>query len=166
MIRRRGETDMIGFLIVIVAAIFFYVLANMSGKSSYDPESDIKRKQCANNLERKVYDHLRYMGLSPTVQEKVGKYRLDFAIYGNNGKKLCIEVDGYTFHNTPEAKRKDAIRDAYLKKLGWEVFRISDRQLKKDLNACMRRIEAKLYDLDLLPEGHPSMQLKLQPKNE
>ncbi|MDF9530622.1 endonuclease domain-containing protein [Bacillus cereus] len=155
-----------GVLIVIVAAIFFYVLANILEKSSYDPESDMKRKQCANNLERKVYDHLRYMGLSPTVQEKVGKYRLDFAIYGKNGKKLCIEVDGYTFHNTPEAKRKDSIRDACLKKLGWEVLRISDRQLKKDLYACMRRVEVKLYDLDLLPEGHPSMQLKLQTKNE
>lgn len=155
-----------GVLIVIVAAIFFYVLANILEKSSYNPESDMKRKQCANNLERKVYDHLRYMGLSPTVQEKIGKYSLDFAIYGKNGKKLCIEVDGYTFHNTPEAKRKDSIRDAYLKKLGWEVLRISDRQLKKDLYACMRRVEVKLYDLDLLPEGHPSMQLKLQTKNE
>ncbi|PFC08155.1 endonuclease domain-containing protein (plasmid) [Bacillus cereus] len=157
---------MIGFLIVIVAAIFFYVLANIIEKHSYDPESDTKRKKCANNLERKVYDHLRYIGLSPTVQEKIGKYRLDFAIYGTNGKKLCIEVDGYTFHNTPEAKRRDAIRDAYLNKLGWEVLRISDRQLKKNLIMCMRKIEAKLYDMDLLPEGHPSMQLKLQLKNE
>ncbi|MES9667888.1 hypothetical protein CN527_14995 [Bacillus cereus] len=157
---------MYGVLIVIVAAIFFYVLANIIEKNSYDPESDMKRKKCANNLEQKVYDHLRYIGLSPTVQEKIGKYRLDFAIYGTNGKKLCIEVDGYTFHNTPEAKRKDAIRDAYLNKLGWEVLRISDRQLKKNLNICMRRIEARLYDMDLLPEGHPSMQLKLQTKNE
>ncbi|OQR53182.1 endonuclease domain-containing protein [Bacillus sp. CDB3] len=155
-----------GVLVVIVAALFFYVLANILEKSSYDPESDMKRKQCANNLERKVYDHLRYMGLSPTVQEKIGKYRLDFAIYGTNGKKLCIEVDGYTFHNTPEAKRKDVIRDAYLNKLGWEVLRISDRQLKKNLNMCMGKIEARLYDMDLLPEGHPSMQLKLQTKNE
>ncbi|WP_336992590.1 endonuclease domain-containing protein [Bacillus toyonensis] len=155
-----------GVLIVIVAAIFFYVLANIFEKSSYDPESDIKRKRCANNLERKVYDHLRYMGLSPTVQEKIGKYRLDFAIYGTNGKKLCIEVDGYTFHNTPEAIRRDAIRDAYLNKLGWEVLRISDRQLKKNLIMCMQKIEARLYDMDLLPEGHPSMQLKLQTKNE
>ncbi|EJR49917.1 hypothetical protein IIO_06513 [Bacillus cereus VD115] len=153
-------------LIVIVAAIFFYVLANIIEKNSYDPESDAKRKKCANNLERKVYDHLRYIGLSPTVQEKIGKYRLDFAIYGTNGKKLCIEVDGYTFHNTPEAKRRDAIRDAYLNKLGWEVLRISDRQLKKNIIMCMRKIEAKLYDMDLLPEGHPSMQLKLQTKNE
>ncbi|MCR8860431.1 hypothetical protein COL32_20710 [Bacillus pseudomycoides] len=155
-----------GVLVVIAAAIFFYVLANVIGKSSYDPDSDMKRKQCANKLERKVYDQLRYMGLSPTVQEKIGKYRLDFAIYGKNGKKLCIEVDGYTFHNTPEAKRKDAIRDAYLKKLGWEVLRISDRQLKEDLYACMRRIEAKLYDMELLPEEHPSMQLKLHTKND
>lgn len=155
-----------GVLVVIVAALFFYVLANILEKSSYDPESDMKRKQCANNLERKVYDHLRYMGLSPTVQEKIGKYRLDFAIYGTNGKKLCIEVDGYTFHNTPEAKRKDVIRDAYLNKLGWEVLRISDRQLKRNLNMCMGKIEARLYDMDLLPEGHPSMQLKLQTKNE
>lgn len=30
----------------------------------------------------------------------------------------------------------------------------------------MRKIEAKLYDMDLLPEEHPSMQLKLQAKNE
>ncbi|PGK19251.1 MULTISPECIES: endonuclease domain-containing protein [Bacillus] len=157
---------MSGVLVVIAALIFFYILANVTAKKSYDPDSDVKRKQCANNLERKVYDHLRYMGLSPTVQEKVGKYRLDFAIYGKNGKKLCIEVDGYTFHNTPEAKRKDSIRDAYLKKLGWDILRMSDRQLKEDLYACMGKVEAKLYDIDLLPDEHPSMQLKLQTKNE
>ncbi|OOR71365.1 hypothetical protein BLX06_31215 [Bacillus cereus] len=157
---------MSGFLVVIAALIFFYVLANVTTKNSYDPDSDIKRKQCANNLERKVYDHLRYMGLSPAVQEKVGKYRLDFAVFGNNGKKLCIEVDGYIFHNTPEGKKKDRIRDAYLRKMGWEVLRLSDRQLKEDLHACMRKIEVKLYDMDLLPEEHPSMQLKLQAKNE
>ncbi len=112
----------------------------------------INEKKCANNLERKVYDHLRYMGISPTVQEKVGKYRLDFAVFGANGKKLCIEVDGYIFHNTPEAKKKDKVRDAYLRKMGWEILRLSDRQLKEDLHACMRKIEAKLYDMDLLPE--------------
>lgn len=157
---------MIGFLVVIVALIFFYVLANITWKNSYDPDSDMKRKQCANNLERKVYDQLRYMGLSPIVQEKIGRYRLDFAIYGKNGKKLCIEVDGYTFHNTPEAKRKDAIRDSYLKKLGWEILRISDRQLKEDLHACMRKIEVRLYEMDLLPEEHPSMQFQLHTKDE
>ncbi len=104
------------------------------------------------------------MGLSPTVQEKVGKYRLDFVIFGANGKKLCIEVDGYIFHNTPEAKKKDKIRDAYLRKMGWEVLRLSDWQLKENLYACMRKIETKLYEMDLLPEHHPSMQLKLKHK--
>lgn len=157
---------MSGFLVVIASVIFFYVLANITDKNAYDPDNDNKRKKCANKLERKVYDHLRYRGLSPTVQEKVGKYRLDFAIFGANGKKLCIEVDGYIFHNTPESKKKDAVRDAYLKKLGWEILRISDRQLKEDLNACMRKIEMKLYEMDLLPEEHPSMQLKLHAKNE
>ncbi|MEI5915059.1 MULTISPECIES: endonuclease domain-containing protein [Bacillus] len=155
---------MSGFLVVIAALIFFYVLANITTKNSYDPDSDNKRKKCANNLERKVYDHLRYMGLSPTVQEKVGKYRLDFAVFGANGKKLCIEVDGYIFHNTPEAKKKDKVRDAYLRKMGWEILRLSDRQLKEDLHACMRKVEAKLYDMDLLPEKHPSMQFKLEHK--
>ncbi|WP_256460989.1 DUF559 domain-containing protein [Bacillus paranthracis] len=71
---------------------------------------------------KQLYYVLNDFIISVHVQEKMGKYRLDFAIYGTNGKKQCIEVDGYTFHNTPEAKRKDVIRDAYLNKLGWEVL--------------------------------------------
>ncbi|MCM3736497.1 DUF559 domain-containing protein [Bacillus cytotoxicus] len=157
---------MSGFLVVIASVIFFYVLANITDKSAYDPDNDNKRKKCANKLERKVYEHLRYMGLSPTVQEKVGKYRLDFAIFGANGKKLCIEVDGYTFHNTPEAKKKDKIRDTYLRKMGWEILRLSDRQLKEDFHGCINRIEVRLYEMDLLPEEHPSMKFKLHTKSE
>ncbi|EJR49119.1 hypothetical protein IIO_06603 [Bacillus cereus VD115] len=154
---------MMTLLVVLICSICFYALANITTKTStYDPSSCETRKKCANKLERKVYDSLRGLGISPCVQERVGKYRLDFAFYSSNGKKLCLEVDGYIFHNTPEAKRKDAIRDSFLRKKGWEILRLSDRELQKDFYSVMRKVETKLYDMDLLPLDHPSMQLKIK----
>lgn len=150
-------------LVVLICTICFYALANITTKNTaYDPASSINRKKCANKLERKVYDNLRNLGIYPCVQERVGKYTLDFSLYHPNGKKLCIEVDGYIFHNTPESKKKDAIRDSFLRKKGWEIMRLGERELQKDFYRTMRKVETKLYDMDLLPPEHPSVQLKIK----
>ncbi|PDY14141.1 hypothetical protein COO16_04035 [Bacillus pseudomycoides] len=154
---------MMALLVVLICSICFYVLANITTKKSvYDPTSCIKRKKCANKLERKVYDYLRNLEVSPCVQERISKYKLDFSFYHPNGGKLCLEVDGYIFHNTPEAKKRDAIRDSFLRKKGWEILRLNERELQKDFYATMRKVETKLYDMDLLPLEHPSVQLKIK----
>lgn len=66
-------------------------------------------------------------------QDKTGKtlYRPDFQF---PNKKSIIEVDGYYKHFTKEGYKKDKIREYYLKKAGWKIYRFNfysiDRQYK------------------------------------
>ncbi len=48
---------------------------------------------------------------------------------------LVIQFDGEYWHNKPKRKQLDISQDAYLKKCGLNVFRITDREIKtKDIN--------------------------------
>src|SRR5688500_7649900 len=113
-----------GFVVVMGALVVFYIVAQI-----FTPSSDqigYMRKRCSNKLERRVFDHLVSLGVVPTVQHKVGKYKLDFALFAKNGAKLDIESDGYIYHNNPKAKAKDRARDVFLKKEGWRVVRLAE----------------------------------------
>jgi very-short-patch-repair endonuclease len=52
----------------------------------------------------------------------IGNRVADFA---NPKEKIVVECDGPT-HNTPGIKRRDQIRDAYLKGLGWRVIHVKE----------------------------------------
>lgn len=147
-----------GFVVVMGALVVFYILAQI-----FSPNIDqiaYMRKRCSNKLERRVFDHLVSFGVVPTVQHKVGKYRLDFALFSKSGAKLDIECDGYIFHNNPKAKAKDRARDAFLKKEGWRVVRLAEEDLKEDFHGAMRKAEISIYEMGMLPENHPAMRLK------
>lgn len=61
------------------------------------------------------------------MQHRVGPYRLDMALFvhprSGGLKKVAIECDGEKFHTGPLAERRDQIRDAYLRRQGFEVWR-------------------------------------------
>ncbi len=48
--------------------------------------------------ERKVYHALKARGLDPQPQHEIAGRRLDFALFGANGVKLDLEVDGRKWH--------------------------------------------------------------------
>ena len=54
-------------------------------------------------------------------QFPVGSYRLDFA---DPDKKIAIEIDGEQHYVDKKMVAHDEIRDAYLKSIGWYVYRI------------------------------------------
>jgi very-short-patch-repair endonuclease len=47
---------------------------------------------------------------------------------------LVIQWDGIYWHTKPKRKRLDESQDAYLKKCGYRVLRITDLQIKEDIN--------------------------------
>ena len=55
-----------------------------------------------------------------------GRYRLDLAA---QDIKLAVEVDGYTWHFSPEHKRRDELRRQRLREAGWTVLVFDWRQL-------------------------------------
>lgn len=118
------------------------ILGNITFKDkSFNPPLVTENK--ITPIEQKMYHALLKAVYKPMPQFKVKPYRLDFAII-HNGIKLDIECDGKDYHSTPKQKAHDRKRTRYLKNKGWEVIRFSGRQIYKDIDRCIARINAKL----------------------
>lgn len=96
--------------------------------------------------ERKVYHALKDRNFNFEVQYEIAGRRLDFAVFGANGVKLDLEVDGRKWHQTPDGRRKtqDLWRDEQLKALGWRVRRFWVDELAKDMEGCLDRVQQDL----------------------
>lgn len=96
--------------------------------------------------ERRVYHALKDRGLDPKPQHEIAGRRLDFALFGSNGIKLDLEVDGRRWHQTADGRRKteDLWRDHQMKSLGWHVRRFWVDELAKDMEGCIDIIERDL----------------------
>jgi len=69
-------------------------------------------------------------------QKAIGGYIVDFYC---PKASLIIEVDGGR-HYSDEGKRKDKIRDVYMKSLGIKVLRFSDKEVFENLEGVLKRI--------------------------
>lgn len=76
----------------------------------------------------KVLDNNNIKYIREDFQTK--KYFLDFLIE-KNGIKIDLEIDGKQ-HNYVERKLHDAVRDEYLKNLGYVIYRISWNSINND----------------------------------
>ena len=96
--------------------------------------------------ERKVYHALKERGLKPFPQHEIAGRRLDFALFGENGVKLDLEVDGRKWHEGPDGRRKtsDIWRDHQLSSMGWKVRRFWVDELARDMEACLDIIQRDL----------------------
>ena len=65
---------------------------------------------------------LKIDGIRFRKQAPIGPYIVDFVCLAS---KLIVEVDGDR-HETANARRHDANRDEYLRKLGYEVMRVDE----------------------------------------
>lgn len=61
------------------------------------------------------------------------KFLCDFAI---PSARLIIECDGDYWHSLPQMKRRDRAKDAYAKKCGWIVLRLSENHILNDITSC------------------------------
>ena len=95
-------------------------------------------------IERIMQEELKKAGI-PALSEftmSAGKkrYRLDFACFCANGG-LAIECDGEEFHNHPVQARYDRAKDQRLKKLGWTVLRLTEKDIVRSPGACLKRVK-------------------------
>jgi very-short-patch-repair endonuclease len=74
-------------------------------------------------------------------QEPIGPYICDFVCYP---KRLVVEVDGAQHTEDPAEMSSDETRDAYLRRLGFEVLRFGNGQVLGDLPMVLDTIEAAL----------------------
>ena len=93
---------------------------------------DAEGLRTGTSLENRVAWRLHRWDLLDRCQYRVGKYRLDFAW---PDRLVALEADG-PFHLHPEMAAKDVVRDAYLRALGWLVFRVDEASNCLDQQLC------------------------------
>lgn len=93
-----------------------------------------------------MFHALETRNLDPKPQHEIAGRRLDFALFGKNGIKLDLEVDGRRWHLDADGNRKlsDHWRDHQLKSMGWKVRRFWVDELAKDMESCLDLIEQDL----------------------
>ncbi len=97
------------------------------------------RRLCESSFEREMYDELTSRGYRVSPQVKVGQYRIDLVVEGNNDTRLAIECDGDRYHG-PDKWIEDLDRQRVLERVGWVFWRCF-------ASAFTRRREAMLDDL-------------------
>ncbi|WP_044511048.1 AAA domain-containing protein [Hymenobacter sp. DG25B] len=87
-------------------------------------------EQCVNNLralcespfEQEVYDMLTTRGYRVQPQVRVGHYRIDLVVEGENDQRLAVECDGDQYHG-PDRWQDDLRRQRVLERAGWQFWR-------------------------------------------
>ena len=101
------------------------------------------------DFELAVGQTLEQAGYSVTPQVGVKGFKIDLGVKHPeypSGFLAGIECDGATFHSSPQARDRDAIRQDILEALGWHIYRIwstdwfnnYDRERKKMLDYLER----------------------------
>ena len=92
------------------------------------------RKEMTAQEKHLWYDFLRQYPLKIYKQRIIGNYIVDFYCAS---AKLVIELDG-SQHYTEESQKADKDRDAFLKRYGLSVIRISNFDLDRNFeNICL-----------------------------
>jgi very-short-patch-repair endonuclease len=71
----------------------------------------------------------KYRLPQPVINAVVMGFEVDFHWPGTN---LIVELDGFEYHRTPIERENDRLRDAKLKRAGYEVLRVTDAWLDTD----------------------------------
>lgn len=103
-------------------------------------ETDLTRSE----LERQFLILCRRHHLTtPEVNAGVGSYTVDFLW---REKRLIVEMDGYRYHRGRHAFEADRARDMKLRLLGYEVLRVTYKQVSSgaaDLAHALRNVLVK-----------------------
>jgi very-short-patch-repair endonuclease len=83
----------------------------------------------------------------PDLQREVwidNKYRVDFLV---PKQKVIIELYGYEHHKEKWKLTKDAQRERYLQKNGYQVLRFTGSEIYKDVHSCVNEVLAIINNI-------------------
>jgi very-short-patch-repair endonuclease len=96
---------------------------------------DFKKKDTL--PERLVEEQLKKLGIFYIKQAPYELGIVDFYLPGHN---IIIFVDGNYWHNYPVGNQKDLRQDLFLTKFGYDVHRIWESDIYKDVVGCLKSI--------------------------
>jgi very-short-patch-repair endonuclease len=103
--------------------------------------------------ENMLWQRLRagQLGMKFRRQHPIGAYVVDFYC---RDAKLIVEIDGEA-HNRGNRPARDAARDIYLMRLGYEIVRIAAVEVLKNADAVAEAIAAKASNPHHQPAAGP-----------
>ena len=100
--------------------------------------ASMKNQKSPSSIEIKMAEELTKENIYFIQQmNMLDKYRVDFLINDN----IIVECDGDYWHNLPNIKEKDKIRDENLRNNGFIVLRFWEHEIKKDVSNCINKIK-------------------------
>lgn len=96
------------------------------------PTEEIMRKGL-NHLDVKTVQEL---GVSSGGR----RYRIDLAVFCKNGR-IAIECDNLKAHSSKAQRKKDKLKDVFLKRRGWRVVRLKERDIIEKPDNCFARVK-------------------------
>lgn len=94
----------------------------------------LKSQKSPSSIEKIIAEELKKHNVDYSQQVvMLERFKVDFLINDD----IVIECDGDYWHNLPNIKEKDKIRDELLTKNGFKVFRFWEHEIKKDASKCV-----------------------------
>ena len=94
--------------------------------------------------EQIIAARLKRLGIHPVAEHTVSaegkRYRVDLAIFCEDGK-IAVECDNKKAHSGKMQAAKDKAKDAALRRLGWSVIRLAEKDIIERPDFCARRAE-------------------------
>ena len=103
----------------------------------------VDKPESVSDWEKLFYTVLYDAGIQTIPQYPVDKYKLDLALFAEDGRKLDIEIDGEMYHRNwnGELCYRDQLRNQRLYELGWNVKRFWVYQIRDELEKCVSQIK-------------------------
>jgi len=121
-----------------------------------ESKKDNKKKKFAelgydSPAELVFHEEAKKQGLNLRYGDNIDNvYRTDFT-YVTNKYKLDIEIDGKNWHTSKQDRLYDYIRERYLMKKGYIVFRFTGEEIFKNKTRCVLEVKEFINKLDISP---------------
>jgi len=97
------------------------------------------------SIELKVEEYLKQLGIKYESQKIIpeGRTVADFYIPEQH---LVLYADGLYWHNKPGAKEKDTTQNFLLRKNGFNVLRLKEKEINENKEGCLEKIQKSLVN--------------------
>lgn len=110
------------------------------GRGRFCSQACFLRYSGETSIEQMIRKELERRGEPFEQQVKFKRYHVDFVLLNRN---VVIECDGSYWHRLFKVVVRDRRKDDYLASLGYQVFRFTEREIRKSPSDCVDRVLIK-----------------------
>jgi very-short-patch-repair endonuclease len=109
-----------------------------------------RRERCESPFEEEMFDLLAMRGYRVDTQVRVGNFRIDLVVEGEDDRRLAVECDGDRYHG-PDRWADDMARQRILERAGWQVWRCFASRFVRQRNQVIDELVETLNGLNIRP---------------